>query len=905
MIKRIIFGSLLFIITFIGAALSFNYINNRQKNSRTVEGFNPTMPKAYIMYEGVKINSILGYKDQIDTSLYRDSIVPMDSSKTVNIILADSIDTGADIKYELRSFDGSNLIEEGDFRFVSTDLGYSEYCASFRMNLSIGTEYSLVIKVIRQKDTISYYTRVVRLNDCRLDDFLTFSTNFSDKIYEENKLFNQTATSTDAVTTFNVSGEQAEIRNSKKNQEKTTSGYATTTDALASYTEVNIGNYFSSADAMSSLYNAEESVVVTSDGNPGYVTLNSSYEDVIFTGMSIERLSEVIPKVREVSRDSAIIELRYKAISEVNGIGVTYAVSEYLTMEYDNGAAAIKLHDYRRYLNQDFRAERITSLSNSINLGITYEREPKYLTNKNNKKVAFIADNSLWLYDNTRSIYSSVYGTSTDEAEKERFPQEGYDIMLLNMDSDVLDFAVYGRINEGPREGRNGVLLYEYNIQDSTLKELCFISSNLYYETMKLSVGRLCYYDKTNRAFYCLMGQNLLHVDIFSGQVETQVDSLTSDEILVSENMKVIAYPDKADRLNVEAVTVRDFESGKETTLKRKGKNLSILGFIGNDVMYGTADKENISRAVDGTPQFLFEQLYIVDSSGSVLKKYDKEGMLVSNVEFKENNIYLTRVRKNEETGAFEEAQGDYISYKPSENDDTMKVVVSKNEAGNEELHLKFPDSVYVMSGNEEIFTRVSSSNNEIDVRNESDIDRTAAYIFEPAGLETSSISVGKAVRYVYDEGGFVVNTNGDTMYMVKQMRPYLTVAGSFPYKAVDNEADTLAACNYMCILAAGISADYDEVRSKGNWEESFEMYSSDVRGINISGVKMDTAIGYLSDGSPFAARIGDRYVLVVSYNDDYIRYYDPIEDKEIKLERYRFQMQVNEKDNEFYTFVR
>ena len=104
---------------------------------------------------------------------------------------------------------------------------------------------------------------------------------------------------------------------------------------------------------------------------------------------------------------------------------------------------------------------------------------------------------------------------------------------------------------------------------------------------------------------------------------------------------------------------------------------------------------------------------------------------------------------------------------------------------------------------------------------------------------------------------------------------------------------------------AAGLSGNYDDIRAKGSWEESFEMYSDTVRGINLSGVKMDTAIGYLADGCPFAAKIENKFVLVVSFNDDYIRYYDPIEGKEEKVLRYRFQMKCNENDNEFYTFVK
>ena len=86
MIKRRLFGSLLFIVLFIGAALSFNYIENRKRDTRPVEGFNPTMGCAYILYDGQIINTMMGYTSSLRTDLYRDSIVPLDSTKEIKVI---------------------------------------------------------------------------------------------------------------------------------------------------------------------------------------------------------------------------------------------------------------------------------------------------------------------------------------------------------------------------------------------------------------------------------------------------------------------------------------------------------------------------------------------------------------------------------------------------------------------------------------------------------------------------------------------------------------------------------------------------------------------------------------------------------------------------------------------------
>lgn len=914
MFKKTLFGLILFVLIFIGSTLSFNFIQNRNRTTRAVEGYNPTMDKAYMVYNGKPVNSMLGYKNTIDTSLYRDSILPLADSKEISVLLSDTITNGAEVRYELRSFDGSNLVEEGNFRFISDKkTGYDEilgtntynlYQTTLRMNLITGTEYSFVIKSVRANETVNYYTRVVVLNDSRLNDFINYSEKFTDAVFDTNEKIMDIASSTNAITTFNVSGVLADMAKAKEESEKERV-IATTTDAMAGVSEADLSKVFGSLDANSAVYN-NSITNVNSSGNPGYVTLESSYEDVVMNGIRMERLVNAIPKIKEVTDTSALIELRYKTISEDKDVLKTYAVSEYLALDYDNGGAAIKVSDYRRYIHQDFDADGIDPMSNSLNLGIAADKDPEYLASKDSSKLAFVADNSLWLYNSDNRTYSSVYGTSTDEAQMERTPQEGYDIKLLSIDDDTLYFVVFGRINEGPREGHTGVILYEYSIPDTTLKELKYVSSNLCLDEMKLSVGKLAYYDKKERVFYLLIGDKMLAIDVFSGKSNDRVENLPSGHAAVSEDMKVIAYPDSADLTKTKEITIIDFEKRTEVTKSLKGHKLQLLGFVGDDIIYGAAKSENISRNKDGTPKFLFDCLFIVNRDGKLVKKYEREGILISRVRFDDNSIYLTRKSINEETGDIVDASDDYMTFRPVEASETVTVSKNKNEMGNKELYLTFPMSVYLRSGNEELFTKVSSALDTSEIETIThEVDKSAAYVYGPSGIRGVADSVGKAINDVYDNGGFVVDAYGALMYRDKIIRPYLTVAGTFNYKAVESAEDSFAACNYMCLLAAGVNADYEEVKSTANFVKSFEMYDSQAKGINISGILLDTAIGYLSDGSPFVAKIEDGYVLVVSYNDDFIRYYDPMQDKEVKVQRYLFLLDCEDQGNEFYTYVK
>ena len=159
----------------------------------------------------------------------------------------------------------------------------------------MNSAFLLHIIKVDKKEPIRYYTRVVRLETSRLSDFIAYAKNFSDAAFEGNAAETAIASSTDAVTTYNVSGTVADIKNDESEV------IATSTDAMQGVNIADISSIFGSADALSAQYDALTATGVTSDGNPGYVTLNSSYEDVIYSGMKIERISDPIPKIKEIT----------------------------------------------------------------------------------------------------------------------------------------------------------------------------------------------------------------------------------------------------------------------------------------------------------------------------------------------------------------------------------------------------------------------------------------------------------------------------------------------------------------------------------------------------------------------------------------------------------------------------
>ena len=75
--------------------------------------------------------------------------------------------------------------------------------------------------------------------------------------------------------------------------------------------------------------------------------------------------------------------------------------------------------------------------------------------------------------------------------------------------------------------------------------------------------------------------------------------------------------------------------------------------------------------------------------------------------------------------------------------------------------------------------------------------------------------------------------------------------------------------------------------------------------GADISGISLDLVFGYISNGIPVISRINDgRYVMVVSYNSEAVRYYDPVLDTEVRVSRKEYEAAMSQGNNELYSYV-
>ncbi len=847
---KIIFRVVLFLVVFTGTALIVNTINNRGSGESYVELQGTTLPVVFTCVDDEILSPMPAYLEEMDAALLRDAVVPLlGDNRTVAVYLDERDCACGQVRYELRNPVDGNLIEEGEMTLLQEQReGMSGYTAELRMDLGKRREYTFVTVVALDGGrSARFYSRVIRLDKEEVKLYLAAADAFCQRLLSE------------------------------KNQ--------ALKDEIESYMLSWSAEDFDRTDL-------------------GYVTLQSTYDTLVWGDLSPEPVGEKSCSLTELSDTSGTVVYRYRVstMDEETKRITYYDVEEQVDLEYVPEKASAKVMDYYRRMRKNYRDDDFDRDRNALHFGLS-DRQPEYSLSKDNEYMLFAEDDTVWYYDYNASTVTRLYG-----AENNSFIYGlSQGVKILYVDSEDAYFAIYGRQDSGKNEGENGILIQHFRLQDRTIEECAFIHTNLPYAWLKGEVESLLFLDWEKQMLYYLLGQNVHELSLESAEDRVLAGDLPVGGLLSSADGTVIAFPDTPGTgIGYDRINLWDLENDVRTVISREGMKLNPLNFVGTDFVYGVAKQENVRIAADGELDCRYSSVVFVGRDGHEEKNYRKEGILVSGVTFLNNTIYLERVSDGESGTAA--VQADYISYKAVE---SKGLAVLTNASGSEGYWLTFPAYIYITSVPEQLVAKLNETGGkELTVTGR--VSSECAYLYVAGELEKRSARIGALVRDAAEIRGRVILSDGSLLYRSKTGAPFLTVAEKVSYIKAESGEDGYAACLTMALNTAGVSTDITEVRAflaqdtgTGSWEDAFaELSGGSRRGLNLSGADLDTALLFLGDGLPFATRLGEGYVLVVSFNSDAIRYYDPLLGYEVRTDRSGFRNKVAAAGNEFYTYV-
>lgn len=827
---------LLFAALFAASAFIVNIIYNVNRDKVSKETGDPELPTVSVCREGDIMNRMKGYKTKLGTRLNRDLVVPLDDKKGIEVIVEGEY--SGQVKYELRDISGENLIENGEMELLGTantdsSTGFLRLSGiNSKDKGDTGRVYRASIRMDMHRDT--EYSFVVLLKSGHetvryYTRVVTLERDFLQQLISYAVTYNHDIFPS---SSYDAGADDAEYSEKEKKDEK------------------------------------------------------KSREEELWKDINPVLATTIVPGVREITSNTALIELKYIVKSPDNDAIVEYGITDTIYLSFDISNNKVKLQKSERSIEEIFASASITPTSSSERKHYTDNRQ--YIWSPDGRKSLFSLAGELWYYDSRTGSAARLFGCGSRNREEDYtfFNQSFPKLISVDNDGNAY-FAVIGRMDHGKYEGRNGIFLYSYKAEKSEISLIFLVETDESYDALKTGAKRFVWFDQEKRELYTIIDNCLMKYDIKSGVGEELSAKMPQDMIAVSEDGMLAAFPDTDSPTGADEVILKNILTGEDYHFTGDGKKLRIIGFKGRVLVYGAAAPDNITTGSDGEPVFYFSNIFLVKDDGKISKDYSKAGIFVKDVELTAGDMKVTRVLRTE--GRYQPYSDDHLTYKLDDNDDNPEM----------------PDALYYRSSVTEMLIReLGVSHASAEVNPDNTVKRY--YVFWDDGLKECFAGLGRAVVYAQSNGGIVTGSDGRMIYGITESLPYLTVAGKFDYVPAEDNASSLGACIMMSMKSAGIDTSGYDIKeaSEEGYVETIAAHTTAIEGLNISGADTDTAIGFLSQGIPFTVKMpGGRYVLVVSYNSDYIRYYDPVQAKEIRTGRKSFSAEVEEAGSEIYVY--
>lgn len=734
--KNILIRIVVLIGVFIATVFLVNKWENAGMDEVTAEMEQPTLPLVYMEAGEEEINCLHGYTSSIDIALFHDSITPIGTDQVVKFRIEDvgvDIDT---VGYEVRSVDGSSLIENGSVDDLEKNNGSFYAATTLRMNLTELQEYAFVACLkLKDGQEVKYYTRLIPSNELYTKRFLEFVMNFHEATFDKE--------SGSAITKYIEPNDTGENEN-------------------LSHTDI-----------------------------------HSNYETITWANLSTMRISQMVPTIKDIDQKNATIELKYVAIAgDVENAQYFNVAEEYRVRYVDD--STIYLMDYDRNVESIFDRFNVNTVKNWFFLGISDLNDFQYRVSDENNKVAFVKEGQLWYYNYSNTTITKVFAFWQDTPTDIRTAYDQHGINIVKMDDEGnIVFTVYGYMNRGQHEGENGIAVYRFRAATSRLEEVLFISCDEPYEILKEDASRLNYLNEQGEFFY-LLGNNVMKIDLETRESSYIVHGIPKEYLAVSDSEYLLAYPNSDVDRDSTQLTIMNLENYEEHTIDAgEGQRIKALGFIEDDLVYGLSNAEDVVLNTDGSSIFPMHTLRIATLENETVKEYEKAGTYVMEARAANQVVYLTKATRND--GNYVSAPDDFITFKEADGDG-IQVSYQYTYDGYNQLYMIFPNYMYVTSIPQLIITKEVLENTDATIAVDSGEKSGRYYVYAQGGMQGSYSSARNAVLAANEESGLALDSNGNCIWKISGLLEYAEVTEGLQETTCATPADSLKECIEMIL---------------------------------------------------------------------------------------------------------
>lgn len=611
--KKTIIRIAVCVVVFLASALIIGSIMNQGHNNMTMEMAPATLPMITMESGGVACNELHGNTVEMDVAYQKDCITLLGEGRQANFTVDTFGREITGISTEVRSIDGSRLIENSEVT------GWKANGKSFSVSLTLkdlidtNTQYSLtLILELEGEQKVYYYTTILWNDDVHISEILEFATDFHGKLYDKE-----------------VAKE------------------------LTKYLEPNSK--------------------LTDNGTFHKVNIHSSFQQI--TWGSLEPVQEDAASIRltQISGNVASLLMDFVVSTGEGKNKIYYNVEEYYRVRYTS--ERMYLLDYERTMTQIPDTTRMYA-NDKILLGITDENVDM-MESADGNTVVFSDMGQLLSYNAATNRLTVIFSFYDKDNADRRTLYDNHGIKILDVDEGGnVKFAVYGYMNRGRHEGETGIQIISYDNSLNTIEEEVYIPYSKSYAVLKDEMEQLLYRNRQQHVYFFLEN-GVYDVDLENRSAEQLVSIRQDDSLQVSENHEIIVWQEGDDINHSNQLNVRNLNTGEQTVIRAEdGEAIRPLGFMGEDIIYGVARESDIRTENSGQLFYPMYKVCISNSSGDNLKEYGQDGIYIVDCAIEGNQITLSRIQRSE-NGSYQEILDDQIMNNVEEEPGQNKVVTA------------------------------------------------------------------------------------------------------------------------------------------------------------------------------------------------------------------------------------
>lgn len=843
--KRVLLKILISILAFVATIFFAGKLMNRGNVNTTHKMEAATLPVIYMNVAGESINALYGYTSDMDISLLRENITPLDESRGVSFRVLKFGKRISGINVQIRTVDGTRLIENTDI----TDYTEDDYSVmvSFKLKdlLEEKTEYSMqIFLTLTNGKKIMYHTRVIEAPSYCANEKLSFVRNFVEK---------------------EVSVEtNAELKN-----------------------------------WMESNYLGDNSTLAS-------VNIHSSMKQLAFADLMVRRETTPMISIKEIASETAVFVVSYIVSTAEDEVYKQYFVEEFYRMLYS--PEVTYLLDYKRTMNQITDEEGEFLRTQDILLGITAE-DIELIESEDGNVICFSSGNKLYGYNIDEAKIIKLFSFYDSENFDERTYRNAHSIKPLRVDeAGNIWFVVYGYMNRGNYEGRVGITLYYYDALKNVVEEKFFIGSEEAPEMVCLDMEELSFLSNGG-LLYFMLDKCIYAIDVETKTSEIMISELEENKYTVSDNSSLMVWIAGSDVNASDSLMLMNLNTKQISEIRApKGEYIKPLTFIGDDLVYGLAKTEDVVTDATGRTTFPMYCIRIQNKFGEILKQYSQEELYITDVVVEENLLTLKRVQKTTKKKAnqpYEEADNDYITNNQAidSNKNRLETVVYGNYEKVVRILLKknITGEAAVLSPEEVIY----EGTGEITLPHPSTkVDYY--YVYYGGGLQSIFTNEANAVSLANSNYGTVLNSKGSYVwYRANRQQWNQIMELSYDAKGKGESYNSLTCCMDYMMEYAGAIRNSEYLLNMGETVLSvLNEALTDKNVLNLTGCTMDSILYYVNRNLPVLALMhSGEAKLIIGYNQLAVVVYEPSKGT-YKLGKNEAEKLFKENGNQFITYV-